>query len=146
MEKKLFLIVCAGFFSTVGQLNAAASETSEERQRDTFTLYDRNRRELNWQRQHPNTSNSSHYRRPSGSSKKQVQQVPVDRRGRVRGSNNPATYGGYAPMPYESDQIPYRGYDQPSYGYQTDYSVHQQYNYPRRNQDYFPIPAVPPVD
>lgn len=47
-----YIILCSTSLCSASALYAEASETSEDRQKDTFTLYDRNRREINWQRQH----------------------------------------------------------------------------------------------
>lgn len=150
MKKKAFLIIYA-LLGTASCLHALGTETSQDRQKDTFTLYDRNRRELNWQRQQRD---------------RQVQ--AKDSRGNraYRGmskdnSNNSTSRGGYTRAPFESEGSTFRGYNQPSYsrgsyqpsyydrGYsQTNYSGHQQFNhpYPYRSQDAFPIPASPPVD
>lgn len=153
MKKKLFLFIYA-ILGTASYLGALGTETSEDRQKDTFTLYDRNRRELNWQRQQRDRQ-------------VQAKDSRGDRayRGMSRGDMNSTSRGGYTRAPFESESATFRGYSQPSYqppyqrysqpsyydrGYsQTSYSGHQQFNHPYpayRSQDAFPIPASPPVD
>lgn len=153
MKHKILSIVYL-LCTTVSSLSAEASETSEERQRDTFTLYDRNRREVNWQRQqrqqrqarHSIEARDRYHRNPADYSQQNTRgsnsfasQDRVYTQQRWNGPINQERYY-YSQQPprtsYPNNRVN-RGY------YHTDV---YEYGDVRTNPNYSLVPAVPPIE
>lgn len=163
-----YMLLCSA-----SALYAEASQTSEDRQKDTFTLYDRNAREVNWQRQHKeyqHPSNAPNQPRISRDRYNRYERAPQDYNMRWSDENVPmsqprgqsystnrqhtfsrranepvrASYQVNAPVYYDDS------YAQPNvrrYYSQNDENYNQNdFDSVRTSPRYSQIPAVPPIE